>query len=123
MERHSAKHQARLVWGGANPPQITRHRIHVITLSKEWGIWTEALDTDVTEVEEVAARAKIRLLGQSEIRLTILRRPQRSQSQSAKLCACTSRGALRLERGLASGFWQTQLTLNGPEQIDVSLSE
>jgi hypothetical protein len=116
--------EARLFWGGAEIPlEITRDRIHMITLSKEWGIWTEDLDTDVMEVQEEAGRAKIRLQGEGETRLTILRRPEPGRSASAKLCARTGRTSLRLERGLAPGVWQTRVTLNGPESLEISLCQ
>jgi hypothetical protein len=112
--------EARLVWGGAEIPlRITRDRIHVVTLSKEWGIWTDDLDTDVMDMQEEAGHAKVRLQGQGETRLTILRRPEPTRSPSAKPCARTSRATLGLEPGVSPSLWQTRLTLDGPEYLEI----
>jgi hypothetical protein len=115
------KSEARLLWKDAQiPVHIARDRIHVITFCKDWGIWTEDLDTDVMEIQAEAERATISLQGQGETRLTLLHRPEGTRSASAKLSARLRGHALNIEPGSMPGLWLTQLTLTGPEDLEIT---
>jgi hypothetical protein len=116
--------EAHLLWKNAEVPlEITRGKIHIVTVSGDWGIWTQDNDTDVMNLQAQPRRAEVKLQGQGKTTLTVLYRPGTQGSARPKLCGQSSKGPLVVKALEVPGLWQTELKLQGLEQVRLSVCQ
>ena len=110
--------EAHLLWEDADVPlAITRGKIHMVTVAGDWGIWTQDIDTDVRGLHPGPRGAEVSLQGQGKTTLRVLYRPAARGRTRLKLTGRSSQGPLVLEALHVPGLWQTELALQGPEQL------
>jgi hypothetical protein len=116
--------QADLLWQDVEIPlSITRGKIHIVTVSGDWGLWTQDIDTDVTGLYPGRRDVRVSLQGQGNIMLQVLYRPAARDGDRPQL-ACRSRhGPLAVEMGPVPGLWKTELFLYGPEQLEFTIDK
>jgi hypothetical protein len=114
--------EAHLLWKDAEVPlEITRDKIHVVTISSDWGIWTQDNDTDVLSLRAKPRAAEVNLQGNGTTSLKVLYRPAARGGARPKLCGQSGQGPLALKALEVPGLWQTEVTLHGPEQLQLSV--
>jgi hypothetical protein len=110
--------EAHLLWEDADVPlAITRGKIHMVTVAGDWGIWTQDIDTDVRGLHPGPRGAEVSLQGQGKTTLRVLYRPAARGRTRLKLTGRSSQGPLVLEALRVPGLWQTELALQGLEQL------
>jgi hypothetical protein len=114
--------EAHLLWGDTDIPlAITRGKIHAVTVAGDWGIWTSDTDTDVRSLNPGAQGVEVSLQGQGKTTLHVLYRPAARGNAKVELRARASHGPLILRALDVPGLWQTEVTLEGPEVLRISL--
>lgn len=114
--------EAQLLWQDVEMPlNVTRGKIHMLTASGDWGMWTQDNETDVMSLHSEARRADVKLQGQGATQLKVLYRPAAHGTSRPKLCGESSQGPLSIEALNAPGLWQTSVKLHGPEQLHFSV--
>jgi hypothetical protein len=116
--------EAHLLWEDADIPlAITRGKIHAVTVAGDWGIWTCDTDTDVRGLHPDSQGVEVSLQGQGKTRLQLLYRPAARSGSTVKLCGKSSQDPLTIEALDVPGLWQTEVMLQGPEVLQISLCE
>ena len=112
--------QAQLLWREAEIPlAISRDKIHIVTVSGDWGIWVDDGETDIMRIEAEGKRARVRLQGQGKSPLQVLYRPQGMAAKRPKLSGRVGKVPLRLEALPTPGLWRTELLLEGPAEVEL----
>lgn len=112
--------QAQLLWREAEIPlAISRDKIHIVTVSGDWGIWVDDGETDIMRIEAEGKRARVRLQGQGKSPLQVLYRPQGMAAKRPELSGRVGKVPLRLEALPTPGLWRTELLLEGPAEVEL----
>lgn len=114
--------QAHLLWRGvAVPLEISRGKIHMVTVAGDWGIWTQDINTDVIGLQPDPHGVLISLQGQGSTQLRVLYRPGARSGAQFALAGKSSQGPLLLEALPVAGLWRAELAMAGPEQLTITV--